>query len=138
MPEKIEQGNEIPAPAPNPSDILTFSRASDYRSIFSDLHQMRIGNGNVYITFSKTTRAPSASMLANIVEEQCEIVMTWTQIKMLALNLSAAVSAVEEGIGPISIPTGFQINPAANLAVVKSLGFPSPALTVQGHKEPAD
>jgi hypothetical protein len=138
VPEESAQTNEIPTSAPNPSDILTFSRASDYKSIFSDLHQMRIGNGNVYITFSKTTRAPGASMLANIVEEHCEIVMTWPQIKMLALNLSATVSAVEEGIGPISIPTGFRINPAANLTAVKSLGFPSPPNTVQGSTGPSD
>ena len=110
---------------PNPLSALTFSRSSDFKSTFVDIHQIRIGTGTTNITFSKTAHVIGAAMLGSIVEEQCEIVISWAQMKMLFMNLSSIVNAIEEEIGPIPIPIGFQINPDANLAVVRSLGLPS-------------
>jgi hypothetical protein len=128
MPE-VPPANEAPPPVSptDPSSLLSSSRAPDYNIIFSDIHRARLGNGTVSVTFSRTTHPPGLQTLNNIIEEQCDIVMSWTQIKMVAMNLSAIVTAIEEEIGPISIPSAFRISHEANLAVVRSLGYPPPA-----------
>lgn len=113
------------AQTPSPLSVLTFARSSDFKSTFADVHQIKLGTGTTNITFSKTTHPIGSAMLGNIVEEQCEIVISWEQLKMLFMNLSATVSAIEDEIGPIPVPRSFQINQDAHRAVVRSLGLPS-------------
>ena len=111
------------AGTPNVSQ-LQFSRSPEFRSFFSDVHRVRIGNGTVSITFSATTHEPSLSNVGNIIEEQAELLVSWTQLKIISLNLTALVAAIEEEISHIPIPTSFRINMEANRLTARSLGFP--------------
>jgi hypothetical protein len=102
---------------------LTFTRAPDFKVCFSDFHRSRVGNGTVNIVFSRTAHAQSLQMLANIIEEHVEVIMSWTQLKMVAENLASAVAAIEAEVGTIPIPRDFQINEAGNRAIVRALGL---------------
>jgi hypothetical protein len=113
------------AQTPSPLSVLTFASPSDFKSTFADVHQIRLGTGTTNITFSKTTHVLGSAMLGNVVEEQCEIVISREQMKMLFMNLSATVSAIEDEIGPIPVPRSFQINQDAHRAVIRSLNLPS-------------
>jgi hypothetical protein len=87
---------------------LSFSRASDYQSFFSDFHRMRIGNGSINIVFSKTTHSPGVQFTGSVVEEKAEVVMTWTQMKMMFINFSQTIEAIEKELGAIPVPQNFQ------------------------------
>src|SRR5271170_3544392 len=126
MPEEPTSPSEASQiPAFNPNDpasvaaaaaaILTFTRAPDCKTIFTDLHRLRVGNGVVNIIFCKTSHTPGPQILGNIIEEYVEIVMSWTQLKMLTQNLSSTLSAIEAEVSPIPVPQSFRINQDANL-----------------------
>lgn len=102
---------------------LTFVRAPDFKTIFSDLARSRVGNGIVGILFSRVTHPPGAAILTNIVEDQAEIVMTWTQFKMVIQLWSSLLSAIETEIGPIPLPQSFQVSEDNSRAIVRTLGF---------------
>jgi hypothetical protein len=95
--------------------------------IFSNLFKSRVGNGECTIIFSKLTHAPSFAASANIIEEQAEITITWPQLKMFSIQLGTLVSAIEDVVGIIPIPQGFQqavaSMPQAQHDVVRSLGL---------------
>jgi len=130
VPEETTPREEASAQPATPASVvaaaaatLTFVRAPDFKVCFSDFHQIRAGNGVLTVVFSKTTHAPAGPMIANIIEEHVEVVMSWTQLKMVAQNLSASVSAIEAELGPIPFPRDFRINDAANRAIVRALGL---------------
>jgi len=135
MPEETASRGEASDQTPtfNPNDpasvfaaaaaALMFTRAPDYKVCFSDFHRSRVGNGTYTIVFSKVAHAPSSQMLANIIEEHVEIIMSWTQLKMVAENMVSAISAIEAEVGTIPLPSNFQINEAGSRAVVRALGL---------------
>jgi hypothetical protein len=106
---------------------ISFRRAGDYKNIYSDLFKAIIGNGQLTIIFSRATHEPSATAETNIIEEQLEIVMSWPQMKMLAMHLISLVQAVEKEVGSIPIPNVFQNfireNPQAQENIVRGLGL---------------
>jgi hypothetical protein len=106
--------------------MFTFTRAPEYRTIISDFHRARVGNGTANIIFSQVSHAPSAQILGNIIEEKVELVLSWTQLKMVSMNLASIVKAIETEIGPIPVPQGYQVIDANNQLAVRSLGYPSP------------
>ena len=101
-----------------------FERSPEYRTIYSDLHRFRLGNGTANIVFSRTGHNPGVQMDVTAVEEQVEIVVSWMQLKMIAMNLAATIAALEEEIGDIPIPAGFSVNEDVVREVVRSLGIP--------------
>jgi hypothetical protein len=109
------------APPLAPPDF-SYTRASDYKSFFSDIHKARIVNGGIAVTFSAMRSQPGGLIPANIIEEQAEVVMSWIQLKIVVQNLGSVLEAIEKEIGVIQTP-GFAPNPEANRAVVRSLGL---------------
>jgi hypothetical protein len=102
---------------------LVFTRAPDYRVIFSDFNRSRVGNGSVTITFSKQTHTPSLQANPNIIEEQAEVTLSWIQFKIMILNFTSILSAIETEIGSIPLPKVFKIDDEKNRQVVRSLGI---------------
>jgi hypothetical protein len=103
---------------------LTVTRAADYKTIYSNLFGTRIGGDDITIIFSRLTHSPSILANANILEEQVEIVMSWSQLKMFEQTLRTLVDAIDQEIGEIKIPTGFKINPEGQRGVIRGLGYP--------------
>jgi hypothetical protein len=110
-----------PASVAGAAAHLTFTRAPDFKTIFSDMVRPTIGNGSINIVFSKLTHEPSMNMQTNIVEEQAQVVMTWTQFKMVMQNFSSILAAIETEVGPIPIPHAFRPSDASNRAIVRAL-----------------
>jgi hypothetical protein len=108
---------------------LTFTRSADYKTISSNVFRPRIGNGNIAIVCCRTTHTPGIEISANIIEEQIEITMSWTELKMLEQTLRAIVDALDHEVGEIPTPTSFKINPEGQRAAARGLGFPPPAKT---------
>lgn len=102
---------------------LTFTRAPDFKVCFSDFHSPKVGNGTYTIVFSRVAHAPSSQILPNVIEEQVEIIMSWTQLKIITENMVSAIAAIEAEVGTIPFPSNFQINEAGNRAVVRALGL---------------
>jgi hypothetical protein len=112
-----------PASVAAAAPSLTFTRAPDFKTIFSDIVRPTIGNGSITIVFSKLTHKPSLNVQTNIVEEHVEVVMTWTQFKMVMQNFSSILSAIETEVGPIPMPHAFRASDASNRAIVRALGL---------------
>jgi hypothetical protein len=104
---------------------LAVTRSAEYRTIYSNVFRPRIGNGDVTLIFSKLDHAPSLAANANVLEEQVEIVMAWSQLKMLTLTLNSIVNALEQEVGEVKIPTSFKIDLENQRAVIRTLGFTS-------------
>jgi hypothetical protein len=104
---------------------LTFTRAADYKTIYSNVFRTRVGNGDITIVFSRATHVPSLAVQGNIIEEQVEIVMSWQQLKMLQEGLRAPVDGIDKEVGEITLPTVFKKNIDAR-AVIRGLGYPPP------------
>ncbi len=132
MPEETPSRGEVSAQTDpnNPASVaaaaaaLRFTRAPDYKVCFSDFHRSRVGNGTFTIVFSRIeAHTPSPQMPANVVEEHVEIIMSWTQLKLVTENLVSAIAAIEAEVGAIPFPRNFQINEEANRAIVRALGL---------------
>jgi hypothetical protein len=129
MPEEITRPSATPFNPTDPASVaaaaasLTFTRAPDFKTIFADMVRPRIGNGSITIVFGKLSHRPSLQMEANVIEEHIEIVMTWTQFKMVMQNFSSILSAIETEIGPIPIPETFRPSDETNRAIVRALGM---------------
>jgi hypothetical protein len=121
MPKETQETQDLNAAAAAAG--LTFTRASDYKAIFSDFNRLRVGNGSVTITFSKQNHAPSLQAAANIIEEQAEVTMSWIQFKMMVLNFTSVLSAIETEIGPIPIPKVVKIDDERNRKLIRGLGI---------------
>ena len=89
---------------PEEDGVPSFTRADDYKRLYSDIFRTRIGNGDLTLIFSKTTHDPGIDVSGNIIEEQVEVTLTWTHMKVLASLLSSLTQAVETEIGPIPLP----------------------------------
>jgi hypothetical protein len=102
---------------------LVFTRTSDFKSVFSDVNRLRVGNGTVTVTFSKITHSPSVQANPNIIEEQAEVTMSWVQFKMAVLNCVSLLSAIEAEVGSIPLPKSHKINDERNRTAVRALGM---------------
>jgi hypothetical protein len=105
------------------SSFFTFTRAPDFKKIFSDVVRYRVSNGFITLLFSTTTSTPGVENLSNIVEDHTEIVMTWIQLKIMLANLNSILSAIETEIEPIRLPNTFRINDTHARAIVQGLGL---------------
>lgn len=126
--------------APNAPEIppLSFTRSDEYKRIFADFFRTRLGTGEITTIVSKVTHGPNMNVEGNIIEEQIELVMTWSSVKMLQLHLMSLVSAIEEEVGYIPIPANFLANLEAGhdaqRNLVRSLGLS--AATAEPDQEP--
>ena len=82
-------------------------RAPEFRRIFSNHFFIRFAPGDTNITFSQLIDV-SGSSEQNVIQEQVNIVLSWTQLKMLGEYVSSAVQAMERDGGPI-ITTGLSV-----------------------------
>jgi len=119
---------------PGDSAEPTFTRSSEFVSVFCDVFRSRIGNGECAITFSKTGYTTvSPSNATNVIEERAEIILSWQMLKVLVLQMASLVAAIEEEDGPIRIPASFAATVDARynnqVAAVRSLELvPSPPI----------
>jgi hypothetical protein len=109
------------------SAALTVTRSADYKQIYSNAFRTRIGNGDITIIFSRLTHSPSLAAATDILEEQVEITMTWSQLKMFETTLRILVDALDQEVGEIQLPTGFKPNPEGQRSVIRTLGYSPPA-----------
>ena len=82
------------------SEQVRHERHPDYRRFFSNSFLFRFSAGDGNITFSELTEAPGAP-LQNIIQEQANITMSWSQLKMLGEYITIAVQEMENELGPI-------------------------------------
>ena len=122
MPEKQESTPALPEAIA----ALTVTRSADYKVVYSNVYRTRIGAGELTLLFGRFAHAPNIRAEVNVLEEEVEVIMTWSQLKMLAQTLSSAIDALEQEIGEVKIPTAFKIDLESQRAAVRSLGF-SPA-----------
>jgi hypothetical protein len=106
---------------------LTVTRSADYRTIYSNVFRTRVGNGDVTVIFSRLTHNPSITAAGDVIEEQVEIVVTWSQLKMFAQALRTLVDVIDQEVGEIEIPSSFRLNPEAQRSAIRTLGYRSPA-----------
>jgi hypothetical protein len=132
--KKSREPAQPTAPELSQSDLLaklnatiTTTRSADYKETYSNAFRTRIGNGDIAIIFSRLTHSPSIEAAANILEEQVEIIMTWSQLKMFEKTLRILVDALDQEVGEIPIPTGFKPNPEGQRSVIRTLGYSPPA-----------
>lgn len=83
--------------APNTSPVVT--RSESFRRIHSNLAKYRLGQGEVFITFSVVTEPLISGQIG--VMEEAEISLTWIQMKILKNNLNSAIKAIEKIHGKI-------------------------------------
>ena len=114
---------------------LRFVHSEDRKRVFSDFFQTRLVNGALIIDFSRISHDPGPFLFGNILISECEVALTWTQLKMLATMLAGSVESIEAEIGPIPIPRNFSYNREAGRATVRSLGIAPPA-TYDADQEP--
>jgi hypothetical protein len=107
-----------------PPPQFKFVRSPEYRSIYANVIRARIGNGDITAIVYKTTHETGLDISALVATEEAEIIMTWTQAKMIAMVLAGIIEDIETLIGPISLPGGFQIDRETQAAVIRGLGFP--------------
>ena len=105
---------------------ISWSRSDAYRTIFSNFFGTRVGNGEITIVFSKVGQNPGLGT-GNIIEEQAEVVMAWTQLKMFAENLSTTVRAIEKEVGTIPTPNVFATNLEQMRNIIRNLNLSRPA-----------
>jgi hypothetical protein len=102
-------------------------RSPEYKTLYSNIFRPRVGAGDITIIFSKLTHSPSLMAVADVVEEQVEVVMSWPQLKMFTETLSTLVEAIDEEIGEIKLPTGFKPNIERQREAIRSMGYPPSA-----------
>jgi hypothetical protein len=111
----------------NQEDEVSFSRSSDYKSVYSNFFRTRVGNGDVTIIFSKFTHTSGVDVVGDVVEEQIEVVMAWPMLKILADQISSLVDAIELELCIIPtpqnaiVPADIQIEKQQQ--IVRSLGL---------------
>jgi hypothetical protein len=104
---------------------LTWGRSALYRVVYCHLFRTRLTSGDITLTVSTVTdQKPGDTGL--IVEDQAAIVMSWSEMKMLAQHLSVLVAAIEQDIGQIPIPHAFSPTVEGQLPIVRSLGMSRP------------
>lgn len=123
-PEEAE-GGQAPSPGQElaPGQLPRFVRAPEYRTIYTDLYRVRLGNGDVALYFSRTDHEPGIDVSTSIIKEEAEILMSWGLAKILAQHLSALVVAVEAEIGEIPMPAGMSFSPERQRDTVQNLGL---------------
>jgi hypothetical protein len=114
---------QIEKAAPTLSSLLA-TRANDYKSSYSDLYRTRMGANGVTLLFARMTHSPSLLAMSDRFEEEAEVTMGWSQIKMLSITLGEIVRAFEDEIGAILIPTAFQPNLDGQRQAMRNLGLP--------------
>ena len=112
---------------PREEGMPSFERVEDYKSLYSDIVRTRIGNGDLTLIFSKMIHVPGMNVGGSVVQEQAEVTVTWTYMKILASTLNALTQAVESEIGPIPMPATFFEAEATQLTrqqgAVRTLGL---------------
>lgn len=106
---------------------LAVTRSADYKTIYSNVFRSRVGNGDVTIIFSRLAHNASITAAGDVIEEQVEIVMSWSQLKMFAQALHTLVDAIDQEVGEIQIPSNFKLSVEAQRSAIRTLGYRSPA-----------
>jgi hypothetical protein len=102
---------------------LTWTRSPEYKAIFAEGVRTRIAASGIHLIFHRITHAPSLAVAGNVVEEQVEIILGWSDLKVIAQSLHDIVVAFEEEISPIPIASIATSNPDGQREVVKTLGL---------------
>jgi len=87
-----------------PQPSIGVIRSHEYRTISSDVFRTRIGLGECTIILGKAGHVPSINPEASILEEQLEVLVSWTNLKILAAHLMSITAAIEAELGPILVP----------------------------------
>lgn len=87
---------------PEAAQNLVTGRVPDYRRVFSNHFFIRFAPGDTSITFSQLIDEPPGASLQNVIQEHVNIIMSWTQLKMLGEYISATVQEMEREVGPIT------------------------------------
>jgi hypothetical protein len=125
----------VPETSPNTPDppTVSFTRSDEYKTVFSNFFRIRVGLGEITLIFSKIAHTPGILAEPNVVEEQMEVALTWSSIKMLQLHLSSLISGIEQEVGEILIPNGFlaspSMSPAAQREIIRTFGLSKSSAT---------
>lgn len=90
-----------PKPRPDAQKGGTYTRAKDFRVVYTNSFRLRIAQGEVAIAFGYQ------SELANdksILTDEVEVVMAPLGIKFMVEALGQAVKEMEKQFGPIELP----------------------------------
>lgn len=93
-----------------------FGRAPDFRTLFANQSRMRVGPGEVVITFALADEIPKFGL---ILTELVGIALTPTHAKTLAVILTDTLKLYEETYGAIPPPSSTQMDPKKVDEIVK-------------------
>jgi len=81
------------------------SRATDYKSCYAANFRFRITNIDAAVTFVSVGDFPGG---VTTLQDEATVMMTFSSLKILSEHLAMAVSALEQELGPIRIPTSIR------------------------------
>src|SRR6266403_1079748 len=79
-------------------------RNKDFRTAFSNTFRFRASATDIGITFGYSTQIPGPGGERDILQDEVEVVLTPTTLKLLKMALDDNLEAVEKLIGTIQIP----------------------------------
>jgi hypothetical protein len=80
-------------------------RNKDFRVAFSNTFRFRASPNDIGITFGYATQVPAVGGgERNILQDEVEVVLTPTTLKLLKIALDDNVEAIEKAIGTIQLP----------------------------------
>ena len=101
-------------------------RSDQYREVYANLCQGRIGTFDLTLSFYLTKEPPEYDGLVN--EEQVSVTLAPSQFKMLSELCAGLTAAYEATFAPIAIPQGAQNN---SLSAAHIIGLIKAAQAVQ-------
>ena len=90
--------------AANQPAVQMMVRNKDFRTAFSNTFRFRANPTDIGITFGYATQLPTPTGERNILQDEFEVVLTPSTLKLLKLALDDNVEAIEKIIGTIQIP----------------------------------
>ena len=89
------------APKPQPTALM---RSKDFRTAFANTFRFRASPTDIGLTFGYATQLPSPTGDRNILQDEVEVVITPSTLKVLKIAIDDHLEAIEKMIGTIQLP----------------------------------
>jgi Protein of unknown function (DUF3467) len=91
------------AAAPKPQ-LPALMRSKDFRTAFANTFRFRASPADIGLTFGYATQLPSPTGERSIVQDEVEVVITPSTLKVLKIAIDDHLEALEKIIGTIQLP----------------------------------
>jgi hypothetical protein len=89
------------APKPQPTSLI---RSKDFRTAFANTFRFRASPTDIGLTFGYATQVPSPTGDRNILQDEVEVVITPSTLKVLKMAIDDHLEVIEKMIGTIQLP----------------------------------